>query len=271
MLLPSESTHALSKYCPNTDWSKLVFISDRHRGILSGIKKHFPEAHHLYCVVHILRNLFTKGMNVFQYWQAVEATNKEEFEAACANIPQSPKLFALIDEAEHWSRFAIQAMGVKRFGVRANNWAESQNNAMRLQRTGQILDVLISAFRYTSMKISTFRRDATLYRESGNRGITKFARKVFLSNFKFALRCSVDQYSSREWRVREFNAMFTVKVSTQGTMTCSCHRFFDEGIPCQHLMKAIDFAQMGFRPSALIYFQIHQSFSRRASVLSERQ
>ena len=45
---------------------------------------------------------------------------------------------------------------------------------------------------------------------------------------------------------------FTVKGSTQGTMTCSCHRFFDEGIPCQHLIKVIDFAQMGLRPSSLI-------------------
>jgi len=102
-----------------------VFMSDRHRGIICGVKTHFPEAHHLYCVVHILRNIITKGMTVTKIWQVVEAISKDEFESSCSKLPPSSKLSSLM-----------------RYGMRTNNNAESMNNALTGQRSGPLLDVL---------------------------------------------------------------------------------------------------------------------------------
>ena len=38
----------------------MVFMSDRAKGIIEGVKRHFPNSNHLYCVVHISRNVQKK-------------------------------------------------------------------------------------------------------------------------------------------------------------------------------------------------------------------
>ena len=157
-----------------------------------------------------------------------------------------------MEEAEHRARFAIFESGCIRYAVRTNNWAESQNNAMEKVRSGPLLDVLINALRYTSLKVSAYRQAARKYQESGTNGFTNFGMIIFNSNFKFAMTCVVEERSSTEWRVREFNMIFIVKQSHQGAMSCSCHRFFDEGIPCQHIIKVFDFAGIPIRPVSLI-------------------
>ena len=111
----------LKMICSHTcDWNQISFMSDRNPGILAGVEKHFPESHHSYCVVHILRNVNVKGINIFQYWKAVEATCEEDFITACINA-NSSKLLDLMKQAEHWCRYAIAACGCRRFGSRSNN------------------------------------------------------------------------------------------------------------------------------------------------------
>ena len=50
----------------------MVFMSDRAKGIIEGVKRHFPNSNHLY-------NVQRKNMDNFQFWIAEEATNSEEF------------------------------------------------------------------------------------------------------------------------------------------------------------------------------------------------
>jgi len=64
----------------NLDWNAVVFMSDRHSGLLSGISTHFPECKHLYCVIHLLRNLRGLLMEESSFWKAVQATTKQEFD-----------------------------------------------------------------------------------------------------------------------------------------------------------------------------------------------
>ena len=175
-----------------------------------GVKTHFPEAHHLYCVIHILRNIFTKDVSIFQFWQAVEATSREEFEDARRKLPSSSKFASLMEEADHWSRFAVREKECQRYGIRTNNNSESQNNALTTQRTGTLLDVLISVMKCTSRKVSLYRNTAARYKNTRTNPHTPYAVTVFLSNFKFAVRCRVEQRSSTEWRVSEGNMLFVV-------------------------------------------------------------
>jgi len=125
----------LLKFCPGIEWCRLVFMSDR-QGIIYGVQQHFAEAKHLYCVVHILRNIITKGMTVTKIWQVVEAISKDEFESSCSKLPPSSKLSSLMQP------LCIQERGIRRYGMRTNNNAESMNNALTGQRSGPLLDVL---------------------------------------------------------------------------------------------------------------------------------
>jgi len=205
----------LKKYCKDVNiWNNISFISDRNPGILTGVRKHFPEAHHLYCAVHILRNVQVKGIDVYQYWLAVEAPNRDFFDDACTRA-QTSKLLKLKDDAAHWSRFAIRETGCRRYGFRTNNNAESQNNALRNLRRGPVMLVLYEAFCYTARKVSDFRLIAAKYRQTGGNYFTNEAIKVYRSNMAMAKNCTIEVKSSTSYTVTEFGMKFRVDIEDE--------------------------------------------------------
>ena len=239
---------ALLQYCPDIkDLSQLVFMSDRHRGLLAGIPLHFPSAKHLFCVVHLLRNLNPGGkMPVTPFWQAVEATTEEQFNSACDKLPQSRTLevLRLVENRKHWSRYAIRSDGTKRYCVRTNNWAESQNNALMKVRCGPILEVLLNSFIYSTDKIKSYAKDAERYMAEPGRITTAYGQAIFERNSESAEHCRVqcDSEADNVWSVyegRTSTVPFIVKKTSQGAWSCSCHRYFDEGVPCPHMLSVM--------------------------------
>ena len=76
----------IKTFCPSIEWKKLVFMNDRHIGILKGVKQYFPECHHLYCTYHILGNLNLKHPKIDYYWKAVDAKSEDVFNQYCKMI-----------------------------------------------------------------------------------------------------------------------------------------------------------------------------------------
>jgi len=143
--------HAIHSYCENIDWSRTVFMSDRHKSIIKGVRLFFPESKQLHCVFHLLQNIFKPGMSVTAFWKAVEAPTRAVFEEACRNLPRE----RLIDP-ELWSRFAIAESDCRRYRVRVNNWSEGQNSVFEDERAGPVLSVLIDCFKYTTGRVKMF-------------------------------------------------------------------------------------------------------------------
>jgi len=108
--------------------------------------------------------------------------------------------------------------------------------------------VLWDAFNYTAKKVSQFRADAAKYKVMGEY-FTDEAIKVYRSNMAMALNCSVRQDSSTQFTVMEFGLKFIVDISE---MSCSCLRFYDEGIACQHILKVIDYTRKDILLTSLI-------------------
>ena len=75
----------LTKFCPGLDLSKLVFMSDRHEGIIQGIDNHFHDSHHLFCVVHLIRNMGLSKENRQYLWRTCESETEEEFKKTSNN------------------------------------------------------------------------------------------------------------------------------------------------------------------------------------------
>lgn len=49
--------------------AKVVFISDRSKSIIKSVHESAPAANHLYCALHLQRNLLDlKGVNQHQMW-----------------------------------------------------------------------------------------------------------------------------------------------------------------------------------------------------------
>ena len=78
---------------------------------------------------------------------------------------------------------------------------------------------------------------------------TDDALKVYRSNMAMALNCTIEEHTSTDYIVKEFNFRFIVNICE---MKCSCLRFFDEGIACQHILKVIDFTRMSNSLGSLI-------------------
>ena len=231
---------ALQKYCHSLrSYDQVVFMSDRHKGILNGVSTHFPSSKHLYCIFHLLLNLSRRSMRKSLFFDAVEAINQRVFFLACSALPHTQELSSLMRIPEHWSRFAIYEDECKRYGVRTNNWAESQNNALMKQRSGPVLFVLLNAFKYTTEKVSECRTRALSYRENPTHRITPFAQDIYCSNKILSKDCILQDGVGEKWRVMEKSNLFEVDASNMDSVTCTCHRFFDEGIPCQHIILVL--------------------------------
>ena len=173
------------------DWSKVVFMSDRHRGLLHGVKTHFPESRHLFCVVHLLRNIFGAGLKTSFFWSAVEATTEKEFNESLASLISSSSRATLLSniEPQHWSRFAISSSKCRRFYARRNNWAESLNNSMMKLRCGPVLAILINCFQYTNKRLVEFHDETKDLVKDVSRTVTGLATRVFDSNQLLSNHC----------------------------------------------------------------------------------
>ena len=183
----------------------------------------------------------TKGMNYAEFWQAVEAVSEEEFDRACQNA-SAPKLIAFKQFAEKWVRCFIWKLGIRRFGFRTNNLSESLNNALKGVRRAPLLHVLLHTFRYTTRKFNEYRNHASLYKSrwQNDTAFTDYALRLFASNDSMASNCRILMQSDSEWQVEDSRRTFNVYLSSSGEYSCSCLRYFDEDMPCQHILKVLD-------------------------------
>jgi len=83
----------------------------------------------------------------------------------------------------------LQIDAKKRYAVRTNNWAESQNNALLKQRTGTTLQILINSFNYTVAKLCAYNVEANEYVKCPPGEVTEFALRILMSNRQFSERC----------------------------------------------------------------------------------
>jgi len=244
---------ALRKYCPGLTKNKLVFMSDRHKGLLSGVKKHFKGSNHLFCILHIIRNLRNLGDKRRFLWKAAESIDENEFEynfqELVKNIPKAKSLYEIRDS---WSRYAV-AKNCRRYGVRTNNWAEIQNNAMKFLRGGSVLTVLNKSFEYTCKKLNEYHEQAKrlceIASQTGNLCYTGYVatmlNKYSVKNYQQYFTVTPKGHSI--WTVTRRSDKKDYNVCLDETHpSCPCLHFFETGIPCVHMLLALQ-ARSGTR------------------------
>ena len=237
---------ALAKYCPELKWSSLVFMSDRHRGLINAVKRNFPRRPHLFCVWHLLLNNRCSGMTQKYFWNAVEAENEIDFNYYFSLFVKSvPKAKSLLPIKDQWARHAVSKK-CKRYCVRTNNWAESQNNAIRYFRDGSILIVLQKSFAYTSEKFQQYQQHAVKrfsdVSDTDYFTMTDHANRLLKKNQEARKESLFTSFlvGTNAWIVKEdvYGTAHYVKINEK-EVSCTCTRFYDEGIPCPHILHVI--------------------------------
>lgn len=135
--------------------NKITFISDRHIGLIDGIRKLFPAAYHGYCVRHIcgnIRGLFQDGGIVKLFTKAAYATSTEEFEKNMDELKSlNEDAFIYIDDVGK-NHYAISAFEGDRFGHLTNTIAESYSSLLLKIREKPHLHVLVDIYMYCMEK-----------------------------------------------------------------------------------------------------------------------
>jgi len=240
-------------------------MSDRNPGLLQALSIHFQDCKHLYCAVHILHDFRNIVEDEKQFWKAVKVTTEAEFIDACDKVTKAPIVDEkgeltswgkIIKQPKFWVRYAIAAELIIRFGIRINKWAETQNSAFENLRSRPMLNVLINAFRYTVEKVQKMCVIARRYEKDVqvSSAITTLAENVLHSNWMFAQGCEIIHPLSvpPKWTVKELGSVYVVIIGESGNVSCSCLRFYDEGIPCQHILHVLVYTSFRFNDRSLI-------------------
>ena len=107
------------------------------------------------------------------------------------------------------------------------------------QREGPILVVLLNNFKYTTEKVAAFRNRALSPDKIPYLWFTPFAETIYRSNLKLMKKEHIVSNVGEKWNVEEHDILFEVDTIDMSNITCSCRRFFDEEVPCQHILSVM--------------------------------
>ena len=140
---------------------KYTFISDRDKGLVESLDKHFPSNMHLSCSVHIQRNVQVKfGRNAAKLVPQITKTFSSRHENALfgklESINQGAATYLKAIEPCRWrsAEWTRDTTLPPRYGITASNASESLNNMFNSARNTTWLDALDVIFDKMTSRIS---------------------------------------------------------------------------------------------------------------------
>ena len=91
-----------------------------------------------------------------------------------------------------------------------------------------ILFVLLNTFKYTTMKLATYRSRASEFVTKPYPWYTPFAENIWLINLNLMKQCQITFNVGEKTKVKEHNMTFEVDVSNLSNVTCSCRQHKDK-------------------------------------------
>lgn len=231
----------------------LVFISDRHWGLLLSIPKVFPTAFHSYCLHHMQNNVASivksgKGLWVAHLLErcAVAATH-HDFERAIAKYRQigGEKAIEFLKDKpfDHWADLFFPG---NRYGENKSNVAESFNSWILKERHLPITCCL-DGIRIKLMNQMSKRREeastwsSVLCPKMENR-LLKLKEEGFGWNVSRSSKF-----------IFEVHSPISHKVDLENRI-CTCNQWRVTGFPCVHALKCIIMSRLNVYDFIEYYF-----------------
>jgi hypothetical protein len=218
---------------------RLVFLSDRQKGLIEGVERVFPHSPHGFCMKHLEENFHKQFKNVELkklLWKAARALTKEDFDAALEEMklinPRTvPWLYANANPV-HWAELYFPG---RRYGHLTSNIAESLNAKLLPAREMPIL-ALLESIRKTLM--DWFAEKRQLEANTSGLIVKKAATQIQDAvNFQ-ARRYRFRQRTNMQYEVNSSETLrdYLVNITER---TCSCRKWQATGIPCSHALGVI--------------------------------
>ena len=223
------------------DGRVIVFVSDRHKGLLESVSTVFPGHPHSFCTIHIKNNLKTKMLGkpaevkdsllkkfdrvAYAYTISRFQKQMEEFKNSAGS-----KVAKWLDTLppEHYSHAYFPG---KRYGEMTSNAAESLNAKYVKLRQLPVLG-LVDGIRTMLMNDMTQKREKSLKWKGS---FCPSINKKIKAGVAFGQSWSVLKSSEGVYEVQAKKSV-CVDLSWK---TCTCYSWQTNGFPCAHAFAAI--------------------------------
>ncbi|XP_026385145.1 uncharacterized protein LOC113280776 [Papaver somniferum] len=219
----------------------LTFISDRHEGLIQGIRDVFPTFYHAWCYQHLKNNIRSKtnkkkgehcaAMGLFK--ECFYSSTHEGFDQGMQKFKDMgcDGLHKFLSEipVEYWSN--AHCLGC-RYGDMCSNIAESFNSWIK-EAKGMPIATLVNWIRLKIMEqMSTRKRKGATYKGF----ICPRLEKKVLASIRAGVQWRITKSGDMEWEVFDGKHTHAVNIAR---FQCSCRVWFTEQFPCDHAMRPI--------------------------------
>lgn len=246
----------------------LVFMSDRHWGLLLGVPKVFPSSYHSYCLLHMEQNIGSvvkaaKGdSSVVELFKlCARASNMYDFERYLSKFKNIGGMAAenfLQDKPfDHWADLFFQG---KRYGEYTSNVAESFNSWILEDRVMPITSCLDGIRVKVMEQMARRREECRLWTTTLCPVMEERLSKLVDVGFGW------DVYKSSDF-VFEVKSPKSHFVDLENHL-CSCNQWRITGFPCAHAIKCINKSRLSVYDYVEHYFTVDAFRSSYAEAIN---
>ncbi|XP_026457026.1 uncharacterized protein LOC113357783 [Papaver somniferum] len=214
----------------------LTFISDRHEGLIQGIRDVFPTFYHAWCYQHLKNNVRRKtnkkkgehcaAMGLFK--ECFYSLTHQGFDQGMQKLKDMgcDGLHKFLSEipVECWSN--AHCLGC-RYDDMCSNIAESFNSWIK-EAKGMPIATLVNWIKLKIMEqMSTRKRKGATYKGF----ICPRLEKKVLASIRAGVQWRITKYGDMEWEVFDGKHTHAVNIAR---FQCSCRVWFTEKFPCDH-------------------------------------
>ncbi|XP_026423607.1 uncharacterized protein LOC113319573 [Papaver somniferum] len=219
----------------------LSFISDRHEGLIQGIRDVFPTFHHGFCYQHLKNNVCGKtnkkkgehGAAMDFFKQCFYSSTHEGFHQGMQKLKDMgcDGLHKFLSDLplECWSN--AHCLGC-RYGDMCSNIAESFNSWIR-EAKGMPIETLVNWIRLNIMdQMSKRKLKGAMYKGF----ICPSLEKKVMASIRVGVQWRITKSGDMDWEVFDGKHVHAVNIAN---FHCRCRVWFTEQFPCDHAIPCM--------------------------------
>lgn len=242
------ATNLTTVWCHPDKYRKLTIISDRGKGLVPEVARHFPDCWHYFCTWHLAKNVedrFKNNAITAKFKQMCRVVLEQDFHNLLADVralnPEAAKYIEEIDpDFDHWATI-FAPFEYPRYGHTTSGVGESLNSRFLEERRLPILHMMEGIWTY---QMGVFYKRGEL--EQNDQFLTRFAATHVADRRDVGRRMICHPQRRGKGVVRLLNSAGAGWIVDIDARMCTCLEWQDLWLPYAHAWCAAEFFGIDF-------------------------